>query len=64
MLRRISLVFLAVLLAAPVFAADWSTTAISLLHGSGYKLTTPEEKSILTIEHADGTVEEMSSASR
>jgi len=34
-------------------AAEWSSSNIQLLHGSGYKLA-DEEKTILTVEHANG----------
>ena len=35
-------------------AADWSSTSISILHGSDYKVASSEEATILTVEHASG----------
>jgi nucleoside-specific outer membrane channel protein Tsx len=35
-------------------AAQWSTTSMSLLKGSGYDLTSSEDATIMTLEHASG----------
>ncbi len=35
-------------------ASFWSSTSMSYLQGSGYELTSSEDASILTLEHADG----------
>ncbi len=53
---KTSLVAVIILLAGPVMAlaADWSSTSMSILHGSDYKLASSEEATILTVEHASG----------
>jgi len=35
-------------------AADWSSTNVQVLYGDGFKVTPPETRTIITIEHASG----------
>ncbi len=53
---RIFLMVLALMVAGSctAFAAQWSSTAVSFLYGSGYELTSEEDASIMTLEHASG----------
>jgi len=55
-MTRVFVMVLALMVAGSctAFAAQWSSTAVSYLMGSGYEWTSAEDGAILTIDHASG----------
>lgn len=54
-MTRIFMIMLVLILAGTsAMAAQWSSTSVSLLKGSGYALASSEDATIMTIEHASG----------
>lgn len=49
-----AIALLAMFTGSTAYGADWSTTNIQYLQGSGYQLNPTSDMSIMTFEHADG----------
>ncbi len=54
MQKTVLLLVIVLLGTGPAGAAQWSSTSVSILHGSGYELASREEATILTLDHASG----------
>ena len=54
MQKIVVLLVIALLGTGTAQAAQWSTTSVSVLYGSGYELASSEDATIITLDHASG----------